>query len=175
MTLAATDVVPRLSTGSTGTRGNTSASTPAASLGKYVSTTAWSASVFDIITAAENAASTTDYRCIFVVNISASDTAGAVKVWLGQVAGGASVVIALDPRAASAVDSTTAQAAVTTSGTVAPSGVTGWAAPTTADTGLLVGTLGPGQCRALWIKRTAANTSAMTGDGFSLTFRSEAV
>ena len=175
MALVAADLVVRLSTGSTGTRGNASASTPAASLGKYVSTTAWSAGVFDIITAAENAASTTDYRCVFAVNTSAADTAGAVKVWIGQVAGGASVVIAIDPRAASAVGSTTAQAAVTTSETVAPSGVTGWAAPMTADTGLLLGRLGPGQCRALWIKRTAANTTAMTGDGFSLTFRSEVV
>jgi hypothetical protein len=57
------ELVWRYST-TAGAAGNTTASTAAGSLGKYISTTAWAGGVandlFDDITGAENAASTVD-------------------------------------------------------------------------------------------------------------------
>jgi hypothetical protein len=71
MAIVSTDILFKLAT-TAGTAGNQNTSTPAASLGKYISTTqitdASLHNLFDVITGDENAASTVDYRAFFVHN-----------------------------------------------------------------------------------------------------------
>lgn len=171
MAILSTDIVLRYSTAS-GSAGDTTAGTAATSLGKYVSTTVVTAGangVFDDVSGAENAASTVDYRCIFVLNNHATLTATSVTVYASaEVAGGASVALALDSIAASAKGSAPAQSATIASETTAPTGVGAFSTPTTDGTGLAIGSLAPGQVKAIWVRRTAANSAALTGDGFTL-------
>ena len=153
--------------------GNTTASAASTSLGDQISTTQWTGGslndLFDNISGAENAASTVDYRCIFVHNNNASNTYENVVVYLSaETAGGASIAIATDNIAASAIGSASAQAAVIASETTAPSGVSAFSSPTTAGTGLSLGNIPVGQCRAFWVRRTAANTAALSGDGVTI-------
>lgn len=151
--------------------GGTTASTGATSLGDQVSTTPWADGgvLFDAITGAENVAGTVDYRCVFLRNGHATLTMLATTVYIAsEVAGGASVAIALDNIAASATGSGSPQAAAIATDTTAPTGVGTFSAPTTAATGLVIGDLAPGQVKAIWIRRTAANSVAIDADGFTL-------
>ena len=171
MAIVASDMVFRYSV-VTGSAGDTTAGTAGGSLGKYVSTTAAAAGangLFDDISGAENAASTVDYRCVFVLNNHATLTASSVTVYVSaEVSGGASVALALDDIAASAKGSSSAQAALIASETTAPSGTGSFSTPTTDGGGLSIGSLAPGQVKAIWVRRTAANTGPVTGDGFTL-------
>jgi hypothetical protein len=170
MPIAAGDMITRFSV-KTGSAGDSTASSAAASLGKYVSTTAWAdgATLFDDISGAENAASTIDYRCIFILNNHGTLTMQNTVVYISsEVAGGASTALAIDNIAASAKGSASAQAAEIANETTGPSGVGAFSSPTTAGTGLSVGNLTPGQVRAVWVRRTAANTVAVDNDGFTL-------
>lgn len=159
----------------TGSAGNTTASTPAGSLGTFVSTTEWAGGsandLFDDISGAENAASTVDYRCIFVHNTNTANALQNAVVWISaEVAGGAAIALAVDTTAASAVGAATAQALTATSETAPGAGVTGltYSSPTTAATGLSLGSIGPGQVKAFWIRRTASNSAALSNDGVTI-------
>lgn len=171
MAVAASDVLIKHSI-VTGSAGNSASQPdPNASLGKYISTSAVSTSLngaFDNISGAENAASAVDYRCFFVHNNHGSLTISNVGVYIAaEVAGGASVALAVDNIAASAIGATAAQAALIASETTTPSGVGSFSSPTTSGTALSLGTLAPGQCRAFWVRRTAANSAALDADGFT--------
>lgn len=164
MAIAASDVLYKYSI-KTGAAGNSTASAAGTSLGKYISTTQASTGangLFDDISAAENAASTVDYRCIFVHNNHGSLTAQSVVVYLSsETGGGASIAIAIDDLAASAIGSASAQADEIANETTAPgAGVGSFSSPTTAGTGLSLGNIAAGSCRAFWVRRTAANTAA---------------
>jgi hypothetical protein len=156
--------------------GNTTASAASTSLGDQLSTSAWAGGslndLFDDISGAENAASTVDYRCVFIQNTNAANAYENPTVYLSaETAGGASISIAIDNIAASAIGSASAQAAVIGAETSAPSGVGAFSAPTTAGTGLALSTLaaaGSTATRAVWVKRTAANTAALSADGVTL-------
>jgi len=153
--------------------GNTTASSAAASLGDQISTTVWAGGsandLFDDISGAENAASTVDYRCIFIHNSNASNALENAVVYLSaETAGGANIAIATDNIAASAIGSGSAQAAVIGSETTAPSGVSAFSSPTTAGAGLSLGTIPAGQCKAIWIRRTATNSAALSNDGVTI-------
>lgn len=169
MAIAASDIVTRFSVAAAA--GDTTAGTAATSLGDQVSTTVWAdgATLFDDISGAENTANTVDYRCIFVLNNHATLTMLSTAVYVSsEVAGGASVAIAIDNIAASSKTAGVAQAAAIGTETTAPTGVGAFSTPTTAATGLQIGNLTPGQVRAVWIRRTAANTAAVDADGFTL-------
>lgn len=171
MAITSTDIVLRYSV-VTGAAGDSTAGTQAGSLGKYVATTAVATGangLFDDISGAENAASTVDYRCILVLNNHATLTMQNAVVYLSaEVAGGASVALAVDNIAASAKGSASAQAAQIANETTAPTGVGAFSSPTTAATGLALGNLTPGQVRAVWVRRTAANSAALDADGVTL-------
>lgn len=158
----------------TGTAGNSTASSAAASLGKYISTTAWAGGtnndLFDDISGAENAAATTDYRCIFVYNSNTANALQNAVVYLSaEVAGGASIAIASDNIAASALGATAAQAAEIATETTAPTGVSAFSSPTTAAAGVALGSIPAGQVKAFWIRRTiTANTAALSNDGVTI-------
>ena len=168
MAIVSSDIIFRYSTTS-GAAGDTTAGTANGSLGKYVSTTDMATGangLFDDISGAENAASTVDYRCFFVLNNHATLTLQSAVVYLSaEVAGGASIAIATDNIAVSAKGASTAQAAQIATETTAPSGVGSFSSPTTVGTGLALGNIGPGQVKAVWVRRTATNSAALNNDG----------
>lgn len=168
--IVASDLVWRLSTKS-GSSGNSTASTPAGSLGTWVSTTPWAGGsandLFDDISGAENAASTADYRCVFIYNANTANALQNAVVYVSaEAAGGANVAIAVDTTAASALASGTAQALTATSETAPGTPVTSlaYSTPTTAGAGLPLGNIPPGQVKAIWIRRTPTNSAALSGD-----------
>jgi hypothetical protein len=168
--IASSDILFKLSI-KTGSAGNSSAqSDPNQSLGKYISTTQLSGTalnnLFDDVSGTENANSTVEYRCVFVHNNHGSLTLQSPTVYVSsEVAGGTSVAIATDNAAVSNIGSASAQADQITTETTAPSAVSAFSTPTTAAAGLSLGNIGPGQCKAFWVRRTAANTSAVNADG----------
>lgn len=173
MAIAETDIIYRLSTTS-GSAGDTTAQAdPNASLGRYISTTEMNLgtplnNLFDDITGDENAASDVEYRCIFVLNNHPTLTLQSAVMWVNsQVAGGASIAIGLDPAGNVAKGSASAQAAQAASEGAAPAGVT-FSTPTLKGDGLSIGNLAPGTCRAIWLRRTAANSAALNNDGATL-------
>jgi hypothetical protein len=171
--IATTDLHLRLSI-KTGTAGNQAAQPdPNQSLGKYISTTdmvdATLNNLFDDITGDENAAGTVDYRCIFIYNAHATLTLLSAIVWLSaEVAGGANAAIAVDNVAASAIGATAAQADQIATEITAPTAVSAFSSPTTKAAGLALGNIGPGQCRAIWVRRTATNSAALNNDGVTV-------
>lgn len=152
--------------------GNTTVGTAAGSLGDQISTTEVVTTLhgmFPQFSSAENAASTSKYRCVFIHNANTANAAADVTVYLeNPVAGGSTVTIATDNAAASLIGSASTQAATIGAETTAPSGVSAFSAPSTASTGLSLGTIQPGYCRAVWIKNTAGNTTAINADGAEL-------
>lgn len=154
--------------------GNTTASAAATSLGDQISTTAWAGGVandlFDDISGAENAASIVDYRCIFVHNSNGANTLQNAVVYLSaETAGGANIAIAIDNIAASVIGSGSAQAAAIANETTSPgAGAGAFSSPTTLGTGLALGNIPAGQCRAFWVRRTATNSVALSGDGVTI-------
>lgn len=170
--IVAGDILFKYST-TAGAAGNSNTSSASASLGKYVSTTAWAGGslndLFDDISGAENAASTVDYRCIFIHNSNAANVLENAVVYVSaETALGASIAIATDNIAASALGSASAQAATIASETTAPTGTSAFSTPTTAGTGLALGNIGIGQVKAVWIRRAASNSAALSADGFTL-------
>lgn len=172
MAITQSDILWKLSVTS-GSAGNSTSGTPAGSLGKYISTTQLSGTtlnnLFDDISGDENAASTVDYRCIFIHNAHASLTYQSPVIWISsEVSGGASIAIAVDGTAASAIGSASAQAAQIANETTAPTGTGGFSSPTSKATGLSLGSIAAGSCKAVWIRRTAANNAAINNDGVTL-------
>jgi hypothetical protein len=173
--IVATDIKFKYSV-SSGSAGNSTAGTAANSYqGKYISTTEWAGGsandLFDDISGAENAASTVDYRCIFVHNANASNTLQNAVVYLSaEVSGGASIAIAVDSTASSALGSSSAQALTGASETAPGGSVTGlsYSSPTTAGAGLALGDIAAGSVKAFWIRRTASNSAAKSGDGVTI-------
>lgn len=160
----------------TGAAGNAAAQPDVnQSLGKYISTTQLSGTalnnLFDDVSGAENLANTVDYRCVFVHNSNASsvDLQTAVVYLSAETAGGTSIAIAIDNITASAIGASAAQAAEIATETTTPTGVGAFSSPTTVGTGLALGTIPAGQCRAFWVRRTAASSAALNNDGVTFT------
>jgi hypothetical protein len=78
--------------------------------------------------------------------------------------GNTTVAIAIDNTAASAIGSASAQADLIGAETTAPSSVGAFSSPVTKATGLALGNLPNGQCRAVWVKRTPLNNGARNPD-----------
>lgn len=172
MAIVASDIKFKLST-TEGSAGSSQAQAdPNASLGKFVSTTEMTSganSLFDDISGAENAAETIDYRCVFVHNTHESLTLQNAVVYVSsEVAGGANIAIAVDDIGPVDDDSVSDQADEIANETTAPTSVGEFSTPTTADAGLDLGDIGPGQVRAVWVRRTATNSAAINDDGFTL-------
>jgi hypothetical protein len=164
MAIQSSDIQFRLS-------GGASNSNPNASVGGVMSSTSWAGGtlhdLFDVISGDENAASESEYRCVYVRNGHGTLTWEAVKAWLtAAVAGGADLSIGLDP-AGAGNGSTTGVAGSVANEDSAPSGVT-FSAPGTKAAGLLLGNINAGQAFAIWFKRTAANSAPLDDDGATL-------
>ena len=174
MAVVDTDIKLRLSV-KTGSAGDSTASSVAASLGKYMSTTAITdatkANLLANITQAESTAGVVKYKCLFVLNDHASQTAEGMRVHISaQDAGGGVVAIGLDPAGATARNSGSAQAAEIADEETAPTGVT-FSAPSTYDDGIVVGDVAFDECAAVWVRLTVdANIAAMDEDQALLEF-----
>lgn len=169
MAIVTTDVLKKLSI-NTGPGNSTAQGNPSDSLGRFMSSTqitnASLHNLFDITTGTENAASRVEYRVFFLQNNHGTLTYENVVVWISsEVAGGATISIGLDTTgnvtATSASPQTVARPA---DEATAPAGIT-FSAPTTQGTGLSIGNLTAGQARAIWVRRTNTNSSAVDSDG----------
>lgn len=171
MPIISSDLVYRFSVTS-GSAGNTTAGTAAGSLGKYISTTAITDAtlnnLFDDISATENAALTVDYRLFFVLNNHASITLTSPVVWLSsETAGGANIAISVDTTGVTAKGSASAQAKQIANETTAPTSQS-FSSPTTKGTGLTIADIPAGSVQGIWVRRTAAASTALSPDGVVL-------
>lgn len=160
-----------------GSAGDTTASSAGASLGTYVSTTAWNGGtlhdIFDAVSGGENAASQVDYRAVALINSNATnDLTNAVVYLSAEVSGGASIALAADSTAASARGGASAQALTATTDTSPGSPVTSltYSSPTTAAGGVSLGTIPVGFVKIIWLRRTASNSAALSADGATVAF-----
>lgn len=171
MPISAADILFKFSV-RTGTAGNQNVGTPDGSLGRYISTTqitdATLHNLFDVVSGDENALSDVEYRCVFVHNAHATLTWLGVVVWQSaEVAGGANAAISVDTTVASPIGQVAAQAKEVVDENTAPAAQI-FAAPTTKATGLAIGDLLAGQCRAIWVRRSATNSAALNNDGLTI-------
>ncbi len=177
MAVQDSDIKVRLSTQS-GSAGNSQASTPAASIGKYMATTdlvdASVENLFANITAAEAGTGKTVYRCIFVYNAHGSQTWQGVKAWIvSQTAGGGDLSIGLDPAGSVVNNQAGAQAAVPADDTTAPTGVT-FSQPTSEDDALSLGNIVAGNCYAVWARLVVpADVAALNLDNAIIRFKGQ--
>lgn len=177
MPIVSSDIKFRLSV-VTASAGDTTASTPAASLGDQVATTeittAQLQNLFDNVSGAEAAAGTVEYRCLFILNNHATLTLESPVVFINsQTAGGGTVDIGLDTTAISAKGASGAQAVTIANETTAPAGVT-FSSPTTGSPLSLGGNLAPGQVKGLWLRRTvSAGAAATNPDGVIIDVRGD--
>lgn len=171
MAIVSGDILFKLSV-KTGAAGNSIGGTPAGSLGKYISTTAITDAslnnLFDDVSGDENAASDAEYRCFFIHNNHGSLTLQSPVVWLSaEVAGGAVAAIAVDGIAQSIISESSAQADEVADESTPPSGES-FSSPTSKGTGLALSDITAGWCRAIWVRRTAADTGAVDDDGVTI-------
>lgn len=109
--------------------------------------------VFDNVTSSQSLQGKTSYRCLYIRNNNAVDSAPDVRVWLKtDTPGGDNLSFGLDP-AGKGNGSSTGVAQVIVNETTAPTGVT-FTAPTDWASAIQIGTLAPLQSVALWVKRT---------------------
>ncbi|WP_456478124.1 hypothetical protein [Geoglobus ahangari] len=168
MPLSSTDIKFYLSGGSSNTD-------PNLSLGGAISSTeitdAADNNLFDDVSGDEAANGSVEYRCFYVKNTHASITLQNAVIYISaETPAGDQLDIGLDP--AGVGDGTNTGVATTIADeTTAPSGVT-FSHPLDKSSGLAIGNLGPGQCIAVWVRRTVpAGTAAYAAN--SATFRVE--
>lgn len=172
MVMAASDLQRKLSI-NTGPGNSTAQGNPNDSLGRFMSSTQLTDNslhnLFDLTTGDENAASRVEYRCIFVHNVHATLTAYSAMAFISnQVTGGADIAIGLDTTGNVAATSASPQTVARPADeATAPAGIS-FSAPTTKAGGLSIGDLAPGQARAIWVRRTNTNSSAVDNDGATI-------
>ena len=147
-------------------------------LGKYITSSVWAGGsandLFDDITGVQNAASQVDYAGLGIDNSNVGNDYVSPAVYISsETAGGASIAIGADTTAQSAIGSASAQLVTIASATTAPAGVS-FTSPTTFGAGVALGTITKnGFVKGLWVRRTAANTVALSGDGATLTVQGD--
>ena len=162
MPITSTDIVFRLS-------GGASNSDPLLSLGGAKSSVAAAATIFDSVDGAESAAGDVEYRCIYVRNIHGSLTLTSAFAWVQSDTPQALTVIALG-LGSSAMDGV--EQTVANEGT-APAGVTFLPAVNKAG-GIALGSIPPGQTRAIWLRRTVSAGAPVTAsDPFTIRVEGE--
>lgn len=163
-----------------GASGNSTVNTTVSTfLGKYPSSSLWAGGaandLFPDITGAQNAASQVDYAGIAIENSNANNDWVSPAAWISaETAGGASISLGADTTGQLIVTSATPSLVTIANSTTAPAGVS-FTAPTTFGTGVSLGatiTKG-GFVKGLWIRRTAANTVALSGDGMTISVQGD--
>lgn len=117
---------------------------------------------YDDITKSESNAGMTDYRGFYVINTHATESGNDITIWQKNNASGADSLELGDDPAGVGDGSSTGVGVVIANEITAPVGVT-FTAPTTPETGINIGSLGPGQATCFWQKRTVpASTTIAT-------------
>lgn len=173
MAITATDIHFRKATTSGAAGNSTAPGAAGTSLGKYITnadmTDAALNNLFPDTTGDENAASQVDYQCMFVYNAHATLAWQSPVAWLSaEVAGGTSVAIGWDTTASSAVGSASVQAVTIADKNTAPAGASFTAPTTKVGAAASPGNIAATNVKALWIRRTAANTAAVDSDGATI-------
>lgn len=180
--IASSDVLFKLSAPNANS-GNSLAGYPGTSWGGWLSTTLLQSvaldNLFNDITGPANAAGQVDYACLFIQNNTATNNSMMnVIAWIPQsslTGSGSSIAAAVDPTGVTAVNSNSQQALIINSSIIAPAGVSTWVSPTNSTpvspsytNGLQLGNIAPGQCIALWLRRTALDSASPTQSSFQL-------
>lgn len=169
--ILASELLFRFSTTS-GSAGNTLSSNAASSLGKYISTSTWTGGtlndLFSDLTNTQHVAGTSDYRCLFFLNNTASSVSlQRATISVLNVSNGSDLAIGIDPVGIVAVGSGSAQAATIANGNTAPAGVT-------FSTSATIGTVAAGYCVGIWVRRSPnSNNGPQTNDGGTITIQGE--
>ena len=170
--IIASEIVWRFTT-TAGSAGDTTANTTVGTfLGKYAATSAWAGGgtndLFADITGARNAASQVDYAGLAILDNNTANAMQNTVIYLSaETAGGASIAVGADTTAASAKGSASAQLLTIANNTTAPAGVS-FSSPTTIGTGVSLGNIPVANVKGAWVRRTAANTAALSADGVTL-------
>lgn len=172
MAIAETDLEYRYTNPAASAGNQLTQAEPAASLGGYMSRSVWTGGVlhdlFAAVTGDENAALVSEYRCLYLINKHATLTWTAPVLWLtAQTAGGANYAIGVDAIVARPLATSQLQATIVPDVNTPPANVA-FSAPVTKETGLAVGSIPPGHGRAVWFRRTTANSAAAAADGASV-------
>lgn len=172
--ITAGEIITKFTTSANVAGNSTSNTTVGTFLGGHVTSNNWAGGgtndVFPDITGAENAASQQDYAGLAVYNSNSANNYQNAVIYVASDDGlGASIALGVDTTAQTAVGAASGTPQLVTIGnrTTAPAGVT-FSAPTTAGTGISLGTINFGNVRGFWVRRTAANTAARSGDTFTL-------
>jgi len=159
--------------------GYTEPGVPGNSLGLYVSTTQLSLTPLDNmfldLPGAQNADEQVDYACVFIFNNNANQSMLSPVAWIPNGLLGAqntaTFAIGADITTPTVLGSSAAQAAVIANPTIAPSGVTTWAAPSaTSAGGVSLPAIPAKYVQAVWIKRTASGTAGLNALTVDITF-----
>lgn len=154
MPVTASDV-RYLYTVGTGPGGTFPQPSPADSHGGWASHTSWAGGVANDLFGPTEDPAITEYRCVFVANLHATDTLYSVRAWLASVpAAGADFLVGVDPAGVVLYAAAGRQAVRPAAGTTAPVGVV-FSAPSDYAGGLVVGDLPAGYGRAVWFRRSA--------------------
>lgn len=115
--------------------------------------------VWDNVTGQQANDGLIEYRCLYVINLNSVDNAYDVRVWIQeQPQGPDSLYIALDP--AGKGNGTTTGVAIEINAENDPLselGAVSFTAPSSQSDALVIGTLTPGQCQAMWQKRVVSS------------------
>jgi hypothetical protein len=105
--------------------------------------------VFPIVSEANSLVGITEYRCLYVLNSSATDAATDVRIWINSnTPGGDNIAIGLDAAGLNGTATT-----IASPGIVAPSNVT-FTQPASYSAALQMGNIPIGQHYAFWQRRT---------------------
>jgi|Deesub1362B_J571_1020462.scaffolds.fasta_scaffold00499_24 hypothetical protein len=125
--------------------------------------------IFDDVSAEEAQSGDVEYRCIYVKNTNTTDTLYDARVFIAQdtLSADDEIDIGLDPAGVGDGTNTGVATSIADEGE-APTGVT-FSHPTDYASGLVIGDLGPGQCIAIWIRRTVnAGAAAIASNSFQI-------
>ena len=144
------------------------------SLGPFMSTISpgegdW----FPNVSGAENEAEVTEYQVFFVYNNQPNNETGmqSVVVSIDNVPGGTVCALWADPIGAVSATSDDDQSLSVDNINTAPegSGASDSSLGDFSTEDISLGTIGPRQCAAFWVRRKASNANAVDGDGFTIT------
>lgn len=144
------------------------ASLPAGNVSQTVTIANRDNNLFDDVTKADALAGDTNYRCVYLKNQHASDTATSISVWINQDSLGADTIsLGADPAGVGNGTSTGVATTVVNEAT-SPAGVT-FSQPLSEAAAINLGDFTFGTGAALWIKRNVpVSTLVATPDDTSL-------
>lgn len=142
--------------------------TPSQSLGGFTSHSEYRSeitnSLFDNVTSSTPVGQIL-YRCIFFANVSETRSTGLVELTVTDDSAAFDIRVGLDPVGVSDTNSDDAQSDIILSESSAPDGVT-------FGTSVQLPSVGPGQCVAIWLRRTVVAVSDKFNNSIILNFES---